>query len=220
METRPGRAIGRSVDAVLFDFGGVLTQPVRHSIDAWMSADRIEPASFSRTLKAWLGRTAATGTPLHRLETGDLAVRDFEPMFAAELETVDGRPVEAEGVVERFFAALELDEEMFSLVEELRADGLAVGLLSNSWGNAYPRERIDALMDPVVISAEVGLRKPEGAIYDLALGRLGLPADRVVFVDDAEPNLVGARSRGLRTHLHLDAAGTRSALEALIGSLA
>ena len=48
----------RVVDAVVFDYGGVLTLPVRESIDAWLEADGIDPASFSRTLKAWLSRGA------------------------------------------------------------------------------------------------------------------------------------------------------------------
>lgn len=206
-----------SVEAVLFDFGGVLTHPVRDAISAWMVADRVDPTSFSRTLKAWLGRTAPAGTPLHRLETGEVSVPEFEALFAAELQTVDGSELLAEGIVGRLFAALRLDEPMFSLVEDLKAAGIGVGLLSNSWGNTYPRERLEALMDPVVISGEVGLRKPDAAIYDYALARLGLPADRVLFIDDAEPNLVGARARGLRTHLHLDATSTRAVVEHLIG---
>jgi putative hydrolase of the HAD superfamily len=94
-----------------------------------------------------------------------------------------------------------------------------VGLLSNSWGNTYPRERIDALLDPVVISGEVGLRKPHAAIFELALERLGVPADRVLFIDDAEPNILGARAVGLQALLHADAATTRAALAALIPTL-
>ena len=49
---------------VLFDYGGVLTIPVRHSIAAWLADDRIDPGSFSRTLRAWLSRDAEDGTPI------------------------------------------------------------------------------------------------------------------------------------------------------------
>ena len=68
----------REIDAVLFDYGGVLTGPVKHSIASWLAADAIEPESFSRTLRAWLSRTAEDGTPVHRLETGELSVEEFE----------------------------------------------------------------------------------------------------------------------------------------------
>ena len=77
----------REIDAVLFDYGGVLTSPVKHSIASWLAADAIEPKSFSRTLQAWLSRDAEDGTPIHRLETGELSVADFEALLAAELRT-------------------------------------------------------------------------------------------------------------------------------------
>ena len=209
----------REIDAVLFDYGGVLTGPVKHSIASWLAADAIEPESFSGTLRAWLSRDAEDGTPVHRLETGELTIQEFEALLAAELRSVDGRAVAPDGILGRLFAGMQPDPAMFALAEELRATGLKVGLLSNSWGNTYPRARIDALLDPVVISGEVGLRKPHAAIYELALGRLGVPADRVLFIDDAEPNVLGARTVGLQALLHIDHPSTRSALTELVPDL-
>jgi epoxide hydrolase-like predicted phosphatase len=209
----------REIDAVLFDYGGVLTGPVRHSISAWLTADAIEPESFSDTLRAWLSRSAEDGTPVHRLETGELTVAEFEALLAAELRTTDGSAVAQDGILRRLFAGMQPDPAMFALAEELRAAGLKVGLLSNSWGNTYPRTRIDALLDPVVISGEVGLRKPHAAIYELALDRLGVPADRVLFIDDAEPNVLGAQTVGLHALLHIDHRSTRSALTELVPDL-
>jgi epoxide hydrolase-like predicted phosphatase len=207
------------IDAVLFDYGGVLTGPVKHSIASWLAADAIEPKSFSRTLQAWLSHNAEDGTPIHRLETGELNVADFEALLAAELRTTDGRAVVPDGILGRLFAGMQPDPAMFALADELRATGLKVGLLSNSWGNTYPRARIDALLDPVVISGEVGLRKPHAAIYELALDRLGLPADRVLFIDDAEPNVLGARTVGLQALLHVDHPSTHAALTDLVPNL-
>ncbi|MFE5586546.1 HAD family hydrolase [Kitasatospora sp. NPDC056531] len=213
-----GAAIA-AVDAVVFDYGGVLTGPVRESIAAWLKADGIEPASFSRTLKAWLSRDAEQGTPVHRLETGELTVEQFDALLAAELTTVDGRAVDPVGVLVRLFAGMRPDPAMFELVGELRGLGIRVALLSNSWGNTYPRELIDGLLEPVVISGEVGLRKPLAPIYRLTLDLLGLPAGRVLFVDDAEPNVLGARAVGMPALLHTDAATTRAALAELVPGL-
>jgi len=207
------------IDAILFDYGGVLTSPVKHSITGWLTSDAIEPESFSHTLQAWLSRDAEDGTPIHRLETGELSVADFEVLLAAELHTTDGRAVVADGILGRLFAGMQPDPAMFALAEELRAAGLKVGLLSNSWAHTYPRARIDALLDPVVISGEVGLRKPHPAIYKLALDRLGLPADRVLFIDDAEPNVLGARAVGLHALVHGDHTTTRAALIDLVPNL-
>jgi putative hydrolase of the HAD superfamily len=211
--------VTRSIDAVLFDYGGVLTFPVRESIAAWQESDAIDPRSFSRILKAWLSRDAADGTPIHRLETGELSPADFDTLLAAQLTTLDGRHLEPHGLLQRIFAGMRLDPAMFALIDDLRSAGIEVGLLSNSWGNTYPRERIDALLDPVVISGEVGLRKPHAAIFELALDRLDLPAGRVLFIDDAEPNVLGARAAGLQGLLHTDATTTRVAVGALVPDL-
>jgi epoxide hydrolase-like predicted phosphatase len=219
--TAPGadEDTGRAIDAVLFDFGGVLTGPVKDSIAAWLVADSIDPASFTATLRAWLSRDAADGTPIHRLETGALSAEEFEPILAAELRTTDGSTLQPAGILRRLFAGIRPDEEMFALAEDLRRCGVRVGLLSNSWGNDYPRERLDALCDDVVISAEVGLRKPQESIYRLATERLGVSADRTLFVDDAEPNILGARAAGLHGVLHRDAATTRAVVAGLVPAL-
>jgi epoxide hydrolase-like predicted phosphatase len=207
------------IDAVVFDYGGVLTTPVRKSIAAWQAADGIDPASFTRVLKAWLSRDAPEGTPIHRLETGELTVEEFDALLAAELSTVDGRPINPYGLLARLFAGMQPDPAMFALAEELRSLGVAVALLSNSWGNTYPRHLLDPLFDPVVISGEVGLRKPAAAIYELAVTRLGCPASRVLFVDDAAPNVEGARTAGLLGLLHTDPATTRGEIAALVPGL-
>lgn len=207
------------VDAVLFDYGGVMTNPVSDSIGQWLDEDGIDPASFSQTLKQWLSRTVHWATPIHRLETGQLAIDEFEALFAAQLRTIDGRPLAASGIVARLFARMQPDEEMFDLVGELRATGIKAGLVSNSWGNTYPRDRIDELFDPVLISGAIGLRKPQPAIYHHALELLDVPAGRVLFVDDAEPNIIGAQAVGVRALLHTSPVCTRAALAALIPDL-
>jgi epoxide hydrolase-like predicted phosphatase len=208
-----------TVDAVVLDYGGVLTTPVRDSISAWLERDGIDPRSFSRTLKKWLSRSAPEGTPIHRLETGELSGAQFDALLAVELVTNDGAAVASEGLLQSLFADMRPDALMFSLVDELRALGIQVALLSNSWGNSYPRQRIDALFRPVVISSEVGLRKPNADIFEHTLKQLDLPPEHVVFVDDAEPNIEGASRMGMNTILHIDAESTRRELARLVPGL-
>jgi putative hydrolase of the HAD superfamily len=204
--------VAGTVDAVVFDFGGVLTNSLDEVLADWLVRDRIDPASFTRVLKQWYSRKVAPGTPIHRLETGQLTVAEFNVLLAAELSTVDGSPVAPDGLMTRVYASMQMDAEMVTLLRELRALGLPVALLSNSWGNTYPRPLLDSLLDPVVISEEVGLRKPEAPIYELTLARLGLPAGRAVFVDDSQHNVDGALAVGMHAYLHRHAAATRAAL--------
>ena len=210
-----------AIEAVVFDYGGVLTTPVGDSITSWLEADGIRPDSFSATLKEWLGRNAEDGTPIHRLETGELSTQEFDALLAARLTTYDGTPVDPTGVLRRLFAGMGADERMYDLFADLRSAGVRTALLSNSWGNTYPRERLTGLMDVVVISGEVGLRKPAPEIYLTTLERLGITdAAAAVFIDDAAPNVEGAEAVGMRGLLHTDAASTRTALAALIPALA
>ena len=207
------------VDAVLFDYGGVLTGPVGETIAAWQAVDGIDPESFTSTLKQWLSRTVHWVTPIHRLETGEITPADFEELLAAALRTVDGRPIRPAGLLSRMFAELRPDPAMFALAQELRGCGIRVGLLSNSWGNTYPRAEIDALFDPIVISGEVGLRKPQPEIYQHAVSLLDIPAGRVLFVDDTEPNVLGAQACGLRALQHTSPRCTQAALAAFVPAL-
>jgi putative hydrolase of the HAD superfamily len=208
----------REIDAVVFDYGGVLTTPLRVSTPVWLAADRITPDSFAETMQEWLGRDAADGSPVHRLETGELPGPEFERLFAARLVTEDGTPVVAAGLLGRLFAGMAIDETMLTLVRDLRAAGLMVGLLSNSWANTYPDELL-ALFDAVVISGDVGLRKPDPVIYGLVLDKLAVPAARSVFVDDAPVNVAAARALGMHGIRHTDAGTTRAALTELIPAL-
>lgn len=205
---------------IVFDFGGVLTHPVRASIEAWMARDRIEPASLTRVLRAWLSREAEPDNPLHRLERGELDVARFSIEMAARLSRVDGGTVEPEGLLDRFFGGLELDQQMIELVRELRAAGARTVLLSNSWGNDYPWALLEELFEISVISSEVGLRKPQPEIFQLTAQRAGATLEQLHFIDDGEPNIVGAEALGIVSHLHRDHASTRAHLaEAFPGLL-
>jgi putative hydrolase of the HAD superfamily len=200
------------VRALVVDYGGVLTTPVRDSLAAWLAADDVVPESFSIVLKEWLGRAAVAGSPIHRLETGDLAGPAFERLLARRLRTRLGRPVEAFGLLDRMFAGMAIDPGMVDLLRAARAAGIRTALLSNSWANQYPTELIAELCDVTVISSDVGLRKPHPEIFRLALTRLDVPAAAAIFLDDAEPNVFGARSVGMSAVVHRDVATTRCAV--------
>lgn len=207
------------MDAVVFDYGGVLTTPVRAAHQRWLAAERIDPDSYLGAMRDWLGRDRPHGSPVHLLETGELSAAEFETALAARLVGADGAPVPAAGLLGRMFGEMTPDPEMFVLVKAIRAAGVRLGLLSNSWSNVYP-EDIHDLFDPVVISGEVGLRKPDPRIYRLALDGLGIDPGRVVFVDDAPVNVEAATALGMRGVRHVDPATTRAALTDLLPALA
>jgi HAD superfamily hydrolase (TIGR01509 family) len=113
------------------------------------------------------------------------------------------------------FATFEHAPDMSALVRRARQSGLRTALLSNSWGNDYPRDGWDEMFDVVVISGEVGMRKPEPEIFRHTLDLVGLGAAECVFVDDLAPNVAAAVEVGMVGVLHTSYAESLAELEVL-----
>ncbi|WP_395104549.1 HAD family hydrolase [Actinomadura sp. SCN-SB] len=205
------------VKAVITDWGGVLTSPLKEAIAVWLAAERIDPERYRTVMRAWVTGAYGSGgpSPVHGLEDGSLQVAEFERLLAAELVTVDGGPVAAEGLINRMFGAFAPVEPMYEALRTARAAGLRTALLSNSWGNDYPRDLFADLFDAVVISAEVGMRKPDERIFRHALDLVGLPAEQCVFIDDIEHNIAAARALGMRAIHHTAVDTTLTGLRAM-----
>ena len=211
--------------AVIFDWGGVITSPILDTVSAWLEADRIDRDSYAAAMRPWIQRAYGgdeAESPIHALERGEVSDAEFEATLAAELVRVDGGPVAAAGLLRRMFAASVLQEEMLDLIRELRAGGILTSMLSNSWGTSdgYPRHLFGELFDDVVISGEVGMRKPEERIFRLAAGRLGLTPQECAFVDDVEYNVLAARALGFLAVHHNDPLRTRTELSELLCGVA
>jgi epoxide hydrolase-like predicted phosphatase len=194
---------------LLVDWGGVLTTDVFASFAAFCAAEGLPPD----TVRDRFREDPAARELLAGLETGALAMEDFEPRFAALLG------VAPERLAERLFGAIGPDDTMIGAVRAARAAGLRTGLLSNSWSvDDYDRDQLDELFDAWVISGEVGLRKPDPAIYALAAERMELPPAAIAYVDDLPGNLKPARALGMTTIVHRgDATATLAELEAALG---
>ncbi|MBP2706000.1 HAD family phosphatase [Microbispora sp. RL4-1S] len=205
---------------VLIDWGGVLTTGLAESVAEWIEADRIDPHHYREVMStlivhAYEGGLGPGDNPVHALERGELPAAEFERRVAARLRTLDGGQPEADGLLARMFAGFRPLDEMNAMLRLARAAGLSTCLLSNSWGNDYPRDDWDEIFDAVVISGEVGMRKPEERIFRHALGLLSLEPGQCVFVDDIEANIVAARALGLVGVHHLEPAATIAELERL-----
>ncbi|HVA61338.1 MAG TPA: HAD family phosphatase [Mycobacteriales bacterium] len=206
--------------ALIVDYGGVLTNGLAETMAAWCTSDGIDAGEFERAMREWLGPgygADAELNPVHALERGELAIPDFERQLATRLTARGGRPVRADGLLTRMFAAFQLDPRMLDVVRRCHRAGIRTALLSNSWGLDYPRDGWPELFDVTVISGEVGMRKPEPDIYRLTADRLGVQTTQCVFVDDLAPNVRGAVTVGMVGIQHHDAAETSAELEELFG---
>jgi putative hydrolase of the HAD superfamily len=213
---RPGRPVLRGL---ITDWGGVLTVPVAVAVVAWLEADRIDLEGYRMVMREWLEAYGADGriNPVHALERGETPPEEFERLLAARLTRVDGTPVSAAGMLTRMFSQMAPVEPMYALLRSLRAGGVRTGLLSNSWGNDYPRDLFTGVFDSVVISSEVGMRKPEERIFHHALDRLGLEPHQCAFIDDIAANVDAARALGMAGLHHRDPGTTAAAVKEIFG---
>lgn len=206
--------------ALVVDWGGVLTEPLEGAIRAWAEVDGVNFDHYVGVMHEWLGSqqgALAADNPVAALERGEIEVPHFQEQLAARLTQVAGREVDPTGLLQRMFDRFEHAPAMSALVLRAKQAGLSTGLLSNSWGNEYPREGWDQMFDAVVISGEVGMRKPEPEIYLHVLRLLGVRPAETVFVDDLRLNVEAAEALGLVAVHHTSYDRTSTALERLFG---
>ena len=150
---------------------------------------------------------------LHLLETGRLTEAEFfvrlcERHAAGGHDRID--PAEARDIL--FGRPMVASEVMVDAVRRVRAAGHRTALLTNNareWGVTWrPLIPLEELFDLVLDSSEIGLRKPDPAIYRLTCRELGLAPVECLFVDDLECNVVAARELGMAALLCADGPAT------------
>lgn len=188
------------VRAVLFDFGGVFTESPFEAARAVGRELGVDPVLMMETVFGPYDDD--TDHPWHRLERGEMTLMQARQDILALGES---RGFESD--LFRVLAALSRGSgprtEMIARTRALREAGLLTAIVTNNalefrdaWRAILP---LDELFDVVVDSSEVGFRKPDPRIFRRALELLGnVPADRAVFLDDYEGNVVAARALGMQ----------------------
>ena len=206
------------IDALIFDFGGVFIPspyPFFESIGAEMGAG---PGQINEIV---FGSLAEDGDhPYHRLERGEI------PLQQARDEILHrGRALyDLEVDIFQMFARMPsgVHHQLVDRVKELKRDGYPTAMITNNireyaneWRALLP---VGELFDVVVDSSQVGMRKPNPAIFRLTLERLGgLAPESTVFLDDSEGNVNSARSMGMQAiHVRGDISEAIAELDALL----
>jgi epoxide hydrolase-like predicted phosphatase len=195
-----------AVEAVISDFGGVLTSPLQGAFEAFQDSSGVSLEQLGTAMAAITARREAN--PLYELELGLLSEREFLALLGTELADAVGRPVELADFGERYFAHLRPNHALIAYMRELRGRGYRMAICTNNvrewehrWRAMLP---VDEIFDLVIDSAFVGMRKPDPGIYELTLARLGVPAERALLIDDIEINCEAARALGLRAVWYRD----------------
>ncbi len=199
------------IAAVLFDFGGVLSDGPFEAFERYELAHGM-PAGFIRSVNA----TNHLDNAWARLERNEL---DFDAFCDAfERETADaGSAVDARELFASLTGALR--SEMVEAVRRCR-ERYKTGLLTNNFVTPLADRQVTEvleLFDVIVESTVVGLRKPDTRFYELACERLDVAPPQAVFLDDLGVNLKPARALGMTTIKVTDTDAALSELESVLG---
>ena len=195
------------IRAVLFDCDGVLQRPAND----------------------WTGEIGAlTGLSGERLtqflddvSDAEQPVLDGSRPFADVLDEVVRRErieVDPADLIQ-VWQHLVVDPAMLDAARDLEAHGVECALGTNQHREraAYMRRALgyDSIFEPMIISSEIGVAKPDPRFFEVAVERIGVPAEQVLFVDDVLANVEGARSVGLVAEQFAKDAG-RSELDRIL----
>jgi len=187
-----------SIDAVLWDFGGVFTPSPFGAAHAYAESEGIDPVEFVELV---FGKyDDDTDHVWHQLERGEVTMVDALAQISAEAQA-RGLPFD----LVKMFTSLGQDHDrtiVVDTVRKVREHGVRTAIVTNNvreygdaWRSMVP---VDELFDVIVDSCEEGIRKPDPRIFMIALERLGVEnAERAVFLDDFDGNINAARALGM-----------------------
>ena len=176
--------------AILWDLGGVLLRTEnwepRHRLDQMLGLPNGK--IYELVFESEMSRKASIG---------EAANDDIWMWVGEQLELSNDELVR---VRDEFWSGDQIDMDLIRFIRAHRT-GTKMGLLSNGWPSTrrFLNEQwhIADIFDDMIISAEVGLAKPDRRIYQLALDRLGVEPEHTIFVDDIDDNIQGARELGI-----------------------
>ena len=207
------------IEAVIFDFGGVLTSSpfeafARFEAEHGLPADIIRRTNAANHLEnAWA-----------KFERAEVDIETFDRLFAAESLAL-GAEVRGRDVLPLLAGDLrpEMVEALRRVKATLKTGCITNNLPANAIGSAAGRTlylaEVMALFDHVIESAKIGLRKPDRRIYEMMTRTVGVDPRRCVYLDDLGVNLKPAREMGMTTIKVVSAAQALAELEAATGLL-
>ncbi|MEV7771986.1 HAD-IA family hydrolase [Kitasatospora sp. NPDC086791] len=202
----------RPFSALILDFVGVLTANAGPAHRTWCLAQGLDAEAWRHTL----GHDPEASRLYTELEAGRLGQAEWNQRVAPILGLA-----EHENLMGRAWAGVRPADDMIALARSAAQAGLSVALLSNSFGldpyDPYEALGVWELFDVAVVSEREGIAKPDPAIYQLTLDRLGLPGEACVFVDDHPRNLPPAEALGITTVLADGTPGNAARIATLLG---
>lgn len=198
-----------TIRAVFFDFGGVIMR-TEYQSPRQQLAERFN-MDYEEIDRAVFGATSA-----RRASIGEITEEAhwFEVLKRFKLPRSD-----MPSFRDAFFGGDVIDRDLVSTIRTLRGD-FHTGLISNAWSGMrdfITREKVIDIFETVIISAEVGVAKPDAKIYSIALEQAKVKAEEAVFVDDVLENIEACEKIGMKGILFKDPQEALKQLNQILG---
>ncbi|MET8778047.1 HAD-IA family hydrolase [Nocardia sp. NPDC050713] len=207
--------------AIWSDFGGVLTPPVAETFAAFCAKTGLAPDPLRRAI-AEVTATFGTEDMMLPLDTPLIGEDEWLDLVRAALRR-QGVHTAVPSLAETWFDGRKANAQWDDALRRYRSAGHFVGMLSNmppAWEAHWRRMVVaEELFEEIVNSAQVGCRKPDPEIFELAAARAGVEPNRCVLIDDLPQNCAGARAAGWRAVLFRDAATATAEVDAELRQL-
>ena len=193
----------KTFDAVVFDYGGVMITSITNKFIPLAERAETSVEVIREIVMGPLG--VSTNHPWHRAERGEIALgqiqKELEPyadkysvnLYGDEIETVYSNT--KSGLTTPYT----IIKPMVQKAIEVQKRGFSIALLTNLFTEFYPtvkKELKEVKFDAWVASSEEGTRTPEAKIYEITEELLQISGEKILFLDDFEPNLIAAEKAG------------------------
>ncbi len=197
-----------TIRAVFFDLGGVLVR-TEYQAPRERLAERLN-LSYED-----INKIVFESESSRRASIGEISADEH---WAAVTRRLRRSAAETQSIREEFFAGDVVDRDLIGFIRSLRPR-YKTGVISNAWSDLRDyivNNKFDDAFDRLVISAEVGVMKPEARIYQIALKQMQVGAGEAVFVDDMKVNVEAARALGMQGIVFRDPHQVKENLKALL----
>lgn len=196
------------IKAVFFDLGGVILRTEDHSPRTNLAK------SFGLSYEE-IDRLVFENDSSKKASLGFITEHEHWLNIAESLNLPE---LEVDRLKKEFFAGDRIDFYLLDLIRSLRPERV-VGAISNAWSGMRPwmdEHKVTDVFDDMVISAEVGLAKPDPRIYQLAMQNLQVHPQESIFIDDTYRNVDAARRVGMQAILFEEPAQAVAELKSLL----
>jgi len=194
--------------AIFFDLGGVIVR-TEYQASRERLAERLNMTYEDISKIVFEAETS------RKASLGEISVKEHWLAVTRKLRL----PVaEAESIRTEFFAGDVIDRDLLDFIRSLRPR-YRTGVISNAWGDLRDyvvKHQFDDAFDTLIISAEIGMMKPQPEVYQLALKQAQVEANEAAFIDDTPRNVEAANALGMHGIVFRDPAQVKENLKALL----